>query len=513
MKPALPSVLRSVTRPLPRALLLALIAACSESHGPQAGDTATSWLRACADDGECGRGQRCLAHVCSLPCTARADACGVIAAEARCVEQGSAAMCDVPCTEDGACSQLGTGYECVEARCRAQGTAALATQTLALEHQEQDPAAWLVRPPVVTWSGERWLVAHQALTLDGKNQSVRQIWEVDRDGATRSRPPPRDRDLRVDVPESTRPDAIGPDGTLVTRFYDPGLHGLGLLSSSPVEFRFLLANAEQRPALYYGDAQLVPLAQSSDWLVLSWDETGQARLGRYDPYAQRWTVAERDLTGSTLSTPFPRLIVAGDDVLVTRERSTEVLEVARFVGLAGQAPAANAAERWLPLNAAPLRPDGEPGHFSWHEASGGWVVPIWTHENHQGGNLSTTVPQQFHQRPTGFRIGADTIEAGVSFRLSGSEQAKLQGWAGLPERDAIAFCHVERDASDERDELWLSLFDASGGRVWGPSRLASSMHELEACQLSWSGAALLAVWLEEDRQGSSQLYARLIDVR
>jgi hypothetical protein len=64
-------------------------------------------------------------------------------------------------------------------------------------------------------------------------------------------------------------------------------------------------------------------------------------------------------------------------------------------------------------------------------------------------------------------------------------------------------------------DLLLSVFDSDGKRIAGPTRFASSERAMSACQLSWSGSALLATWLEDPASSklSSTLFARVIPVR
>ncbi|HEX6241993.1 MAG TPA: hypothetical protein VFZ61_13885, partial [Polyangiales bacterium] len=126
------------------ALLLSLFAsACSNSHSPQAGDTATSWLRWCVDDADCAAPGRCLAHLCTLPCTPAGDPCAELAAEARCLapDDSTPATCDMLCERDQDCAGLGSSYACAEGRCRSIGAVQLSAQTLSLQ-AEQDQENW-----------------------------------------------------------------------------------------------------------------------------------------------------------------------------------------------------------------------------------------------------------------------------------------------------------------------------------------------------------------------------------
>jgi uncharacterized protein YkwD len=104
-----------------------VIGSCKDtpSEGPSVG-TNSNWLRACADDGECGELPACECGACTIPCAndgdcdtldaARCVAFGDPAGQAACVGEApatSAGMC-LPRCEPGSCSK---GQACVDSAC------------------------------------------------------------------------------------------------------------------------------------------------------------------------------------------------------------------------------------------------------------------------------------------------------------------------------------------------------------------------------------------------------------
>ncbi len=102
-------------------LLCLLLAACSESHKPQA-SRETNWLRLCQADPECGELQ-CICGICTLECTGSSE-CG---AGVRCLGDGTelvAGACGTPEMVPGLCApecdrgeDCGADQDCVSGSC------------------------------------------------------------------------------------------------------------------------------------------------------------------------------------------------------------------------------------------------------------------------------------------------------------------------------------------------------------------------------------------------------------
>src|SRR5262245_22602202 len=91
------------------ALVCAAFCACTETHGPQAGDSNTSWLKACAVESDCGSAGRCINNLCTLSCVEdEPSTCQQISPAASC--DTSAGACDVLCTSDSDCRELGSDF-------------------------------------------------------------------------------------------------------------------------------------------------------------------------------------------------------------------------------------------------------------------------------------------------------------------------------------------------------------------------------------------------------------------
>ncbi len=87
--------------------------------GPMAGGE-SHFLGVCDDS--CADGLSCISGICTRGCVVGMDACDDLAATAECtdqsVEPGAVAVCDVACSNDAECQDLGASYSCESGFCR-----------------------------------------------------------------------------------------------------------------------------------------------------------------------------------------------------------------------------------------------------------------------------------------------------------------------------------------------------------------------------------------------------------
>jgi hypothetical protein len=108
-----------------RALLLsaAVAAGCGGVIGESSGGE-SHFLRHCDDS--CEDGLRCISGLCTRSCLVSESDCSDLHAEAACtaesIEPGEVAVCDVACSKDVDCAELGAGFGCDGGFCRAADT-------------------------------------------------------------------------------------------------------------------------------------------------------------------------------------------------------------------------------------------------------------------------------------------------------------------------------------------------------------------------------------------------------
>jgi len=117
---------RMTSKPVLKALLgnlvavLLLAGGCGATHGSS--ESETHFLGFCQD--ECGAGLDCICGICTKACDS-VDPCLKLAAQATCDISSAGvcadepvSVCDVKCTSDVECDELGSGYACEAGACR-----------------------------------------------------------------------------------------------------------------------------------------------------------------------------------------------------------------------------------------------------------------------------------------------------------------------------------------------------------------------------------------------------------
>ncbi len=497
----------------------ALAMGCTATHGPESADTATSWLHACVDDGDCTGISRCVEYLCAIPCAEGRSSCDAMASGARCEQPlgASQSVCDLPCDGDKACAALGSAYTCQEGHCRPGSALQLASQTLTLLDPTPEDGRLPGFPPLLTWTGDRFRIAISGGSNEQRHpMSVLEVFELFPDGkfVSQGRPAAGTR-----VPESANavsayPLAINRRGTIAIL-----VNASTLLDSAPAslaEVQFLVPDVSE-PRRLECPAAVAPAREGDDWLVLCHDDDGTARLGRYDPLTERWSSPLR-LVREGPATGILELSVQGDDAILWQKSET-FEQVARIPGAAaGSTRLTEEPVVWRPLEAV-LPPPTRIGD-TFEGPTGDWLMASEWEERDEpntrlepDGNLST-------QSAVGFALEADrTPLEVVRFPLSFADATRLHSALRLPERGQVAFCFedLSRNAGkQQRGQLFVSLFDERGNRVGGPHLLTGTSINNGECRLAWSGSQLLATWLEyegTDKQPRHAARARVFSVR
>jgi hypothetical protein len=119
-------------------LVVLLLAACSNSHGPEGMGGESHFLRRCED--QCGSGLDCIQGVCTRGCVVGKNSCDDLADQALCtadsVEPGQVAVCDLACASDHECRALSSEHHCEAGFCRAP-----AASISGSDRQDSDPGA------------------------------------------------------------------------------------------------------------------------------------------------------------------------------------------------------------------------------------------------------------------------------------------------------------------------------------------------------------------------------------
>lgn len=109
------------------ALLLAVFN-CGRADGGESTDSESHFLTSCRTSEECGESLECIDQVCTQHCD-NASQCTVLCPTASCVTAESGlSVCDVGCSADQDCSELGALFRCEEGNCRTPGSASLPTE-------------------------------------------------------------------------------------------------------------------------------------------------------------------------------------------------------------------------------------------------------------------------------------------------------------------------------------------------------------------------------------------------
>lgn len=493
------------------ALAALLAPACSSTHGPQPADTATSWLRACLDDGDCHAGANCVLHLCTLPCGADEAACAPLAAGASCQtrEDTEEAICDLACDADRDCRALGGAYSCQERHCR-PASSVQATQSLVFELPDARVSAWDPRAPIASWAEDRWRVALAGRRADERTAAdspyALAVTEIPGSASSNTRSADETLEVRTSVVTVNFSEAyaIGRDGRVAmasTRALTREDVGLSFISAEGIE-------SEVLPCL----GSMVPAAaiRDSEWLFLCRSDESTVSLGRYDVDAQRWTAPPRDVLVDLLPMEEVMLSVRGRDAVMFRQRPRAEPDVALVTGAADPAVHAIPTLRWQTVDMSSVRLPGREGIYA-GAVFGGWVVPSWSEDraarniDGEDPNIGRFItPKEHELAPTGLLLGDDgTLGAPVRFVLAASGSVYLASIAGAPESERIAFCYSTHDADDldasgaPREDLLLSVFDRDGARVAGPIVLTDGRSGAHGtCNLTWSDSALLATWNE-----------------
>lgn len=497
---------RSVSSTL--SLLSALLAACSELHSGQAGDTNTSWLRICEDRSDCAGGARCLSHLCTLPCTrSDSNSCAELSEAATCrLESG---MCDVSCDTTQDCRALGADYRCEAGSCRPVPELSLSAETLRITPDQAQ------------------------LTLGSGRRDTQAIWLEDRFrvGATVS----EQTGVQPDVDERVSGFVVAdlfPDGRVERHFLPDS--GLGFVSftlgqnggvaNTDAEKDPSDAPRSMRCSLTFYDSDLAPVSTemiacdpgfgpitddaSGDWLMWANPYSGGWSLGRYRPSELRWTEEPQPLAmvdnGFSVSTQ-----LRDDQFWIQTEELRWGTSSLISVPLTGSLGDVSVPEAWqaLSLQARTLNPPNQSIGWRGLVYRDGWLIPF---DETFGSNQTEPV------------VPAIPVEAGqsqqpVSFSLDAAGTIGFSTLRQIPGRDLVAICYVDLTAGSEAGpghcELKLSWFDTRGTALGEPLLLASSDRNLGKCTLTWSGSSLLATWTDgvvPDEPGAA--YARRVRV-
>jgi hypothetical protein len=271
-------------------------------HSPEAGDTNTSWLRICEDHGDCGGGARCLAHLCTLPCSNKSlNSCAQISKGASCDLESQA--CDVACRAEQDCQTLGADYHCEAGSCRPVPELTLSAETLQMSTNRTEGPGSVVARTHVIWLENRFRVAASVYEPSEEQPDALSNWKSDlvvsdvfADGRIER------QFLRNDSPLTNVAFTLGEDGSVAKtsleydsapfvrdpanpsrsrpwktcelNFYDPALLVVGTL-----------------PYDCAGGLRPATSDIHGDWLT--WDSRANGSeteilLGRYRPREERW---------------------------------------------------------------------------------------------------------------------------------------------------------------------------------------------------------------------------------
>lgn len=104
--------------------IIGLLAACGGVVGQPAAGGESHFLRRCFEG--CGS-LDCVADLCTRGCSVGRADCSDLSARAECqrlsVEPGSVAVCDLACSNDDGCANLGGGFACLGGFCRSTAPA------------------------------------------------------------------------------------------------------------------------------------------------------------------------------------------------------------------------------------------------------------------------------------------------------------------------------------------------------------------------------------------------------